>query len=167
VTMRFTVDQRVPHPPPAVIAAYTDPALYAAMVGLARVDRPEVLGVEQAGDTTLVRVRYRFVADLPGPARAVIDPDKLTWVDESRYDRAAGTSSTRLLPDHYADRLQATASSRFEPDPVTPGGTLRRVTGELSVKARLVGGRVEQAIVEGLQEHLVEEARVVAAHLGA
>jgi hypothetical protein len=164
--VRFTVDQRVPHPPAAVMAAYADPALYAAMVGLARVDRPEVLGVERTGDTALVRVRYRFVADLPGPALAVIDPAKLTWVDETRYDLAAGTSSTRLLPDHYPDRLRAAASSTFAPDPAVPGGTIRRVTGELTVKAPLVGGRVDTPNVEGLKEHLVEEARVVADHLG-
>jgi hypothetical protein len=163
--MHFTVEQRFPQPPAAVIAAYTDPALYAAMVGLARVDRPEVLGSERTGDLAVVRVRYRFVADLPGPATAVIDPARLTWIDESRYDLAAGTSTTRLLPDHYPDRLRASASSRFEADPAVPGATLRRITGELSVKAPLVGGRVERAIVEGLQEHLGEEAGVVAAHL--
>jgi hypothetical protein len=163
--VRFTVEQRFPHPPAAVVGAYADPALYAGMSGLARIDRPELLGVERTGDVAVVRVRYRFVADLPGPALAVIDPARLTWVDETRYDLVAATATTRLLPDHYPDRLRASASSRFEADPAAPGGTVRRVTGELSVRAPLVGGRVERAIVEGLQEHLAEEVGVVDRHL--
>jgi hypothetical protein len=162
--VRFTIDQRIARSPDDAIDALTDPDLYAAMVGLARVDRPEVLGVEEDGEATVVRVRYRFIADLPSAARAVIDPARLTWVDETRYDRAARTASTRLLPDHYPDRLTASATSRFDDDPHAPGGTLRRITGDLSVRAPLVAGRVERAIVEGLEEHLGDEARLVAAH---
>jgi hypothetical protein len=163
--VRFEIEQRFPAPPDVVVAAYTDPALYDRMVGMARVDRPQVLDVARHGDTVTLRVRYRFIADVPGPALAIIDPAKLTWVDETRYDLAARTSSSRLVPDHYPDRLTGSATSRFGADPTDPAVTLRRVTGEVAVRAPLVGGRVERAIVEGLHEHLADESHVVAAHL--
>jgi hypothetical protein len=135
------------------------------MVSMSRVEPPTVLDVVRTGDVVVVRTRFRFIADLPGAARAVIDPDRLTWIDESTYDLVSHTSSTRLLPDHYPDRLQASASSRFDPDPADPGRTVRRVSGRLTVRAPLVAGRVERAIVDGLREHLADEAHVVADHL--
>jgi hypothetical protein len=161
--VEFTIDQRFPAPPDEVIAAYIDPKLYDRMVGLSRVEAPSVLDVTRRGDVVVVRTRFRFIADLPGAARAVIDPDRLTWIDESTYDLVAHTSVTRLLPDHYPDRLTASATSRFDPD---PAGTVRRVSGELRVRAPLVAGRVERAIVDGLREHLADEGRVVIDHLG-
>lgn len=165
--MRFDTEQRYPGTPDEVLAAYTDPALYRRMDGMARVDRPRVLDVTRGDDEVVVRVRYRFAADLPPGAQAVLDPDRLTWVDETTYDLATRTSRTRLLPDHYPDRLTAAATARVEADPDRPGGSRRLVTGEVTVRARLVGGRVERAIVDGLREHLADEARVVADHLAA
>ena len=45
------------------------------------------------------------------------------------------------------------------------GGTVRTIDGELKVKALLVAGTVERAIVAGLQEHLDEEGQAVEAYL--
>jgi hypothetical protein len=163
--VRFQLDQKFAGSPDEVMAAYIDPALYDRMVGLSRVDAPTVLEVVPEGDIVVMRVRFRFVADLPGAAKAVIEPTKLTWIDETRYDLGAHTASTRLLPDHYPDRLRAAATSRFEPDPAAAGHTVRRVKGELTVRAPLVAGRVERSIVDGLREHLADEATVVASHL--
>jgi uncharacterized protein YndB with AHSA1/START domain len=163
--VRFQIEQRFDAGPDEVMRAFTDPALYDRMVGMARVERPVVIDAVRDGDIVVTRVRFRFIADLPSAARAVVDPAKLTWIDETRYDLVAHTSATRLLPDHYPDRLRATASSRFDPDPADAARTVRRVQGELTVRAPLVAGKVERAIVEGLQEHLVDEARVVAEHL--
>ena len=44
-------------------------------------------------------------------------------------------------------------------------GTRRTVSGELRVKALLVAGKVEQAIVSGLGEYLVAEAPAVDRYL--
>jgi hypothetical protein len=160
------MEQRFPAPPDAVISAYSDPKLYEAMVGLSRVEPPTVVDVTRKGDTVVVRVRFRFIADIPSAARTIVDPGRLTWIDESTYDLVTHQSVTRLHPDHYADRLTASATSRFDPDPVHPGHTVRRISGDLRVRAPLVASRVERAIVDGLREHLADEGRVVAEHLG-
>jgi hypothetical protein len=44
---------------------------------------------------------------------------------------------------------------------------VRRVTGELRVRIPLLGGRVERAVIDGVEEHLDEEAEVVASALEA
>lgn len=163
--MRFRVDQRFTVPRDDVLAAYTDPAFYVQLDGLPKIGRPEVLGSTTDGDRVTMRVHYRFTATLPAAALAVIDPAKLAWVDETVYDLRAGTSTTRLLPDHYEDRFSASATASFDPHPADPTHSLRRIEGELKVRMMLVGSKVEQAIVEGLQEHLADEAMIINQHL--
>ncbi len=155
--MRFEVTQRFAAPVADVLAAYTDPAFYEQLVGLPKVGEPEVLDKRVDGDRVVLRVHYRFTADLPSAATRVIDPKRLTWVEETTYDLAAATSRSRLLPDHYPDRLTASASASFT---AAGDGTVRRIDGDLKVRMPLVGGKVEGAIVSGLKEHLADEAKV-------
>lgn len=160
--MRFQVEQRFDAPVAAVLATYTDPAFYEQLVGLPKVGEPQVVEHRADADRVVMMVHYRFTADLPGAALAVIDADKLTWIEESTYDLAAATCRSKLLPDHYPDRLTASATSSFEP---AGGGTVRRIDGDLKVRMPLVGGKVERAIVSGLQDHLADEARVANRYL--
>ncbi len=160
--MRFTVTQHVAAPVDAVAAAYAGTELYAAMTGTSRISPPEAVDrVERDGLVTL-RLRYRFVGDLSPAVTAVVDPARLSWVEESVHDRAGRSVAVTLHPDHYTDRLRCTATVRYEPD---GDGTRRRVEGDLRVKAFLVAGAVERAIVSGLEEHLAAEVAVVEAHL--
>jgi hypothetical protein len=69
----------------------------------------------------------------------------------------------RLLPDHYADRFKASGRYGFEAD--GPTVTVRRAEGDLKVKAPLVGGAVERAIVSGLRERLADEVPVLERYL--
>ena len=166
--MQFDIDQRYPAPVSAVLAAYTDRSLYDGLVAGTRVGKPEVLDVVRDGATALVRLRYRFAADLPGAALAVLDPARLTWVEETRYDLERAMSTTALRPDHYGDRLAASATARFDADRGGSDGCRRRIMGEVVVRGvPLVGGRVERAIVDGLREHLTDEAAAVRRHLEA
>ena len=79
-------------------------------------------------------------------------PDKISWVQDSRFDLDAGTQAIAIRPDNYADRFQAGA------DASRHGGraAARAATSPAQVKIRLplVGGKVERAIVDGLVEHL-------------
>ncbi|MBA3282609.1 MAG: DUF2505 family protein, partial [Acidimicrobiia bacterium] len=109
-------------------------------------------------------IRFRFTGHLPSAVTAVIDPERLTWVQESVHDLDDGTTTFRLIPDHYPDRLKASGTFRVVSD---GHGSRRVVNGDLKVRAPLVGGRVEQAIVSGLEEYLVAEAPAVDAYLGA
>ena len=87
--------------------------------------------------------------------RRVFDPARLTWVEDSVHDVARRSTRFRLEPDHYADRFRASGTSRLTP---SRGGTERLTEGELVVRAPLVGGRVERAIVDGLEEYQRAEA---------
>ncbi len=156
--MKFRIEQRIAAPLGAVEAALLNRDFVAATADLPKLGAPELLELERDGDRAHERIRYRFTAELSGAASRVVDPKKLTWVDDARFDLTAHTSRHRILPDNYADRLQATYDVALEP----LGDSTRRVaTGEITVHVPLVGGRVERAIVSGLEEHAAAEAELL------
>jgi hypothetical protein len=156
--VRFTIDQRFSAAPEAAARAFADPALYLAFQDLPKMSRPEVLSHEADGDQVVLQIRYRFNGELSAAARAVLDPARLTWVEHAIHDLAARTATFRMVPDHYADRFRCSGSYRFEADGT---GTRRHCEGEIKVRALLVAGAVENAIVSGLREHLADEVPVV------
>jgi hypothetical protein len=164
--MRFTIEQRFDAPAERVIAAFADPELYPTLQGLTKVDTPQVLTAETNGDHVHLQVRMRFIADLSAAARAVIDPAKLSWVQDEHYDLAQLTATIRFLPDNYADRFSCAGTHQFvAPAASSPAGSLMRTQGDLKVRAPLVGGQVERALVSGLDEHFAEMQPLVSAWL--
>jgi hypothetical protein len=160
--VRFEVIQRYDADAEAVTAAYADPDLYPTLVGLPKLGRIEVLGHDASPGRVKLRIRFAFTGDLPSAVTAVVDPHRLTWVQETDHDLATGTTTFRLVPDHYPDRL--TASGTFVVAP-TGSGCTRTVQGELKVHVLLVGGKAEGGIVGGLREYLTAEAPAVDAYL--
>ena len=159
--MRFELVQRFAAAPDDVARAFADPGLYAALAELPKLGAPELLDCTVDGDVAHLRVRYRFTGDLSSAVKAVIDPAKLTWIDDSKHDLARRTVTFTMLPDHYADRFRAGGSYRFDAAPGDSGSTIRTTTGDIKVKALLVGGAVERAIVSGLGEHQQAEIAIV------
>jgi hypothetical protein len=72
--------------------------------------------------------------------------------------RVAHVAEHRVVPDHYADRLQCSYRATIEP---VPGGSRRVLAGTVKVRMPLVGGRVERAIGSGLAEHAAAEAALL------
>jgi hypothetical protein len=162
--MRFRIEQHFSGPVDAIARAYADPELYVALQGLPKLTQPEVLRHDVAGDVVTLEVRYRFSGDLSAAVTAVIDPARLTWVERSVHDLSDHMTMFAMHPDHYADRFRCTGTYRFD---AVDGGSRRRGQGDLRIKAFLVAGAVEGAIVSGLEEHLVDEAPIVDAFVAA
>lgn len=162
--MKFDVPQQFDQSAETVMRCYASEDLYAQLPDFERVSRPTFLDRTASGDRIVVRVRYRFTAPLPAAALAIIDPANLTWIEETTYDASNLTAGIRLLPDHYASKMQASATSRFTD---TAGGSRREISGQLKVKVLLVGGQVEKAIVDGLTDYFAEEAAAVSRILAA
>lgn len=153
--MRFDLTSTFALPPERVIEIYTDPAFYERLDGLPNVGEPKVLDKVVDGDLVTMRVHYRFTRVLsPGVAR-MVDADKISWIEETVWDLDALTATSKLLPDNYADRFGASARRVHTS---TADGCRREISGEVRVRMPLVGGKVERAIVEGLEEYLAAEA---------
>ena len=153
--MRFSLEQVFPGPLERVEAALLDPAFLSSLASLPKLGAPQLLDVTENGTTVRRRVRYRFTGDLSPAVTAVVDPAKLTWVEDAVVDRSTHRTTFRILPDHYANRLKC--SGTFVLSDV-PGGVRRVLDGDLRVSFPLVGGKVERAIVSGLREHAAVEA---------
>jgi hypothetical protein len=161
--MEFTVDQRFPVAPADVLALYADPAFFTSLSPTDRLATPQLVDHEDLGDRVVMRLRHRLTAELPAMVTRFVDPAKLTWVEVTDLNRTTGRSTSQLLPDDYPELLRASASATFV---ATDTGTQRTVTGRVEVPVPIFGGKVEGAIVEGLEEYLVAEAAEAVRRLG-
>jgi Protein of unknown function (DUF2505) len=150
----FHTAQTLRGSPVAVQELLLDPGFIAARSELPKLGGAELLESTRDDTTAHLRVRFRFTAELSPAVTAVVDRDKLTWVDDARLDLTALEASHTIEPDNYADRLRASYRSVLQVDGI---GTRRVLTGIVKVRMLLVGGKVEGAIVSGLQEYAVAE----------
>lgn len=157
--MRFRIEQQIRARLEAVERALFDPAFIRATADLPKIGGTELLAQQRDGDRVHQRVRYHFIGDLPSAVTAVVDRDRLSWVDDAHHDLRSHAGHHRIEPDYYADRLQAAYDVRLE---AMGRETHRVATGELAVRVPLVGRRVERAIVSGLEEHAAAEADLLA-----
>jgi hypothetical protein len=161
--MRFEIVQDLRATPDAVDGALVDPAFLARMAELPKLGSAEVLTQDRAGDVVHQDVRYLFQAELSSAVTRVVDPKKLTWVERSVCDLTAHRTQCEIRPDNYGGML----SGRYDSVIVaTDGGTRRTLTGELKVKMPLVGGKVERAIVGGLEENAAAQVALLEDFLG-
>lgn len=163
--MRFHIVQRLAAPLAVVEGAFVDPAFLAELQRRPELGSPELLRQETDDTGRVVRqwVAHRFTGDLNPAVRRVVDPTRLTWVEESTIDWDAHRTAWRIVPDHYASLLRCSGVFALTFD----GGATRRVAeGEIKVNLPLVGSKAEKAIVSGLHEHAVIQARALEDWLG-
>ncbi len=144
---------------PAVEAAYLNDDFLAELGRLPKLGSPVFLDRRQEGGKVRQRVRYAFVGQLSSAVTAVVDPKRLTWVDDALLDPATHTTTFRILPDHYAGLLRGSRA----PSPSRPAGTgtTRRTEGELKVRVPFVAGKVETAIISGLRDYAAVESEAL------
>jgi hypothetical protein len=157
--VHFRVEQSIDAPRDGVTAALVDPAFYRELAALPDLGHPEVLDCHHHEDDVEVRVRYAFAGNLSAAVRAVVDPAKLTWVQETTVHPRRHRAQFRIVPDHYRDRLECAGSFAL----LERGERTHQVVeGDLVVHFPLVARAVERAIVSGLEENLAGQAEVLA-----
>lgn len=162
--MHFRLEQRFDAPLEAVESAFVDPDLLAHLSGMADLGHPELLERVVDRHTVRQRVQYRFTGELTPAIAAVLDRDRLTWVEESELDRRTHCQTFRIVPDNYADRLRCSGTVTLVE---TDGATLRVAEADLDVRFPFVGHTVARTIVAGLVENAATQERAVAGWLSA
>lgn len=152
--MRFHAEHRFGAPPDAVARGMLDARFYRTLQ-LPDLGLPEVVAEEHEDGDAILRLRYEFSGSLDATARRLLGGRRLVWLQEVRLDRsrASGTLSFRA----EADPRRLFGSARFVLD-VAPGGTIRRLDGELSVAVPGIGRFAEARIVPGVCNRLDLEA---------
>lgn len=148
--MKFEIVQQIRAEVDAVDAALVDPAFLVQMAELPKLGSAEVVSQDREGDVVRQDVRYLFQAQLSSAVTRVVDPEKLTWIERSVCDLTAHLTQCQIVPDFYGGLLSGRYDARIV---AVPDGARRTITGELKVKMPLVGGKVERAIVGGIEEN--------------
>jgi hypothetical protein len=161
--MRFEIVQQLLGAVDAVDAALVDPAFLVRMVELPKLGAAEIVSQSREGVVVHQDVRYLFEAELSAAVTRVVDPRRLTWVESSVCDLEDHVTQCEIRPDHYSGLL----AGRYEARAVAAGtGTRRTILGEVKVKMPLVGGKVERAIVGGIQENAAAQVALLDEYLG-
>ena len=160
--MRFRIEQRCPGPLATVEDAFLDAEFLRHLGTLPKLGAPELLRRVDEEDGRVVRlsVRYHFTGDVSPAVRRVVDPKRLSWVEESTLDRRTHHTAWTIKPDNYAGLLRC--SGTFQLEEAGPSATRRIAEGEMKVNVPLVGNKVAAAIVSGLQEHAALEEQAMA-----
>lgn len=159
-TERFAIDASAE----AAMRALADPAFYLDRPSGEAIQVQELVGHDVIGDQVTLDLRCAFTGELNAAARAILDPDRLTWVQSSRHDLSTGRIVFRILPDHYPDRLTCQGRSLVTPD--GDDASLRIVETDLRVRAPIVAGQVERAILDGLRRELAAQCAAIPDFLG-
>jgi hypothetical protein len=159
--VQLTLEQRLPGRYDDVLAALIDPSFLDRLGALPNLAPPTVLELRRSDDGALVehRVRHRFTGSLSSAVTRIVDPAKLTWVEETIYEVRARRATFRIVPDHYAGKLRCAGTHSFTES--VDGTTARRIDGDLTVSVPLVGRRVEHAILSGLRDHFDAEGALL------
>jgi hypothetical protein len=158
--MRFELVQHLHAPIDEVERALVDPRFLEKLGTLPKLGHPELIEQRDMGDRVFQRVRYDFAGDLSPTVKAFIDPEKLSWVEESTQDRATHCTTIAIVPDYYSSIFECSGLIRLVVDRAS-GTTVRTAVGNVGVRVPLVGGKAEAAIISGLQDHAALEAEAL------
>ena len=157
--MKTTTTQRLNVDAVTAGRVLADPAFYLERLPDTAITVVELVDHRLDGDRVSLQLRSAFTGELNAAARAILDPQRLTWVQSSEHDLSDGRTVFRILPDHYPDRLSCRGRSSITPDGV--GACTRTVETEVRVRAPLVGAQVERALLDGLARELAAQALAV------
>jgi Protein of unknown function (DUF2505) len=167
--VKFRIDQVFAATVASVCGALVDADyLTQGMAKLPDIGSPVVESQEQVGSSVRQQLRYFFKGNLPSAVTRVINPSKLSWVEDTTIDVAANRAKFTMTPVHYQQFFRCSGEWILATVD-TPRGpkTLRRIEGNLKVNSPVpfLGGQIERAIVSGLQERLALEPAVLEAWL--
>jgi hypothetical protein len=146
-------------PPEAVAGALLDLDYQRSLSEIDVLSDREVLNQEEADDGRVVRrVRCVLGVDLGGAKRFIGDSEP-AWVEEARWDPATRKWEWLIHPEVAKELLSA--SGYIEIDG-SEEESVRIVSGNVKVKVPLYGGKVEAAIVRGLETAYAQEAEKLA-----
>jgi len=141
----------------AVVELLSDPDFYLGL-DLPDLSRPDVVQDEVHGDRTTLRLRYQFVGTIDPIAQRLIGADRLSWIQEVRVDRSAGSGTLGFEAEKNPGRLHGTAEFSL-----TRSGdhTQRQIDGDLVVAVPGIGRMAERRIVPGILHRLDIEAHAL------
>jgi hypothetical protein len=162
--MKISLDQPIAVSVEAAQAAFVDPAFYQSLGALSGISAPEVRSFSQSADHVHLVLGYRFAGDLNGPAKRILDPEKITWSQVTDVDLPARRSEVRMVPDNYQGLLSF--SGWYELRDEGDDKCRQHFEGDLRIRLPLLGPLAERAIGGSIRQNMAETARLVERYVG-
>lgn len=145
--------------PSIVAAVILDEDYQASLDGLGPLSERKVLEQESLPDGT-VRRRVRCVLDIEvsGVVRKFIGDADPAWIEHAVWHPHEQRWDWTIEPLVAEELLRASGYIEIG---ASDGGTVRTVVGDVKVRVPVLGGRVEERIVEGLERAYDEEAHAL------
>lgn len=156
--MKSTDTQRIEADAQAASLVLADPRFYLARENPEAITAMELVDHHTDGEHARLEIRYAFTGQLNAAARAILDPDHLTWIQVTEHDIPAARVVFNIVPDHYQDRLRCRGRYRIDN---TDSGSIRTVATEVHVRAPLVASQVERILLDGLRNELDAQAAAI------
>jgi hypothetical protein len=163
--VNFRIEHNFDANPGTVAAVILDEDYQASLDGLGPLSERKVLEQESLPDGT-VRRRVRCVLDIEvsGIARKFIGDADPAWIEQAVWHPQEQRWEWTIEPLVAEDLLKASGSIELAP---SDDGTVRTVVGDVKVRVPVVGRRVEERIVEGLERAYDKEASALRRQLKA
>jgi hypothetical protein len=164
--MEIVLDQPIAASAEDAQSAFLDPDFYRSLGELPDISAPEVRSFSAGPETARIELGYRFAGELNGPAKMILDPEKLTWSQVTEVDLATRRSTVRMVPDNYAGLLSF--QGWYELHDVGEHQCSQHFEADLRAHIPLLGALAERAIAGSIRQNLADTAhlieRFVAAH---
>jgi hypothetical protein len=157
--MKITLDQPIAVSAEEAQAAYLDPGFYQSLGELSGISAPEVRDFSQSSGHARIVLGYRFAGELNGPAKKILDPQKLTWCQVTDVDLATRRSEVEMVPDNYKGLLSFTGW--YELRDVSEQECSQHFEGDLRVHLPVLGPLAERALGGSIRQNMAETAHLI------
>jgi Protein of unknown function (DUF2505) len=157
--MKISLDQPIAVSAEEAQAAYLDPAFYRSLGELSGISAPEVRSLSQNSGHARIELGYRFAGQLNGPARRILDPQKLTWSQVTDVDLATRRSEVEMVPDNYQGLLSFTGW--YELRDVSEHECSQHFEGDLRIHLPVLGPLAERALGGSIRQNMAETAHLI------
>jgi hypothetical protein len=142
-----------------VAQAILDRDYQESLDGIGPLKSRTVLSQDEEGGAVVRKVRCVLDADFAGPAKSILGAADPAWVEESIWSPDETSWKWTIVPEVAASLIAAHGAMSLH---AAGENTTRVVSGDISVNVPFIGGRVEQAIVDGIWKVYNEEAERLA-----
>ena len=111
----------------------------------------EVLETLTEGEVEVRRIRTEPDRELPAMVAKALGTKRLSYVQTSRLDRAAGRVEWTVDLDGIGDRVRVSGTTTCVP---AEGGCKRVIDGEISVDVPLIGRQIERQVVAAFEDSM-------------
>lgn len=163
--MKICLDQPIGASAEDAQSTFLDPAFYRSLGELSDISAPEVRSFSTGPDSVRIVLGYRFAGQLSGPAKAILDPEKLTWSQVTEVDLAARRSTVQMVPDNYGGLLSF--DGWYELCNLDEDRCSQHFEADLRVHIPLLGPLAERAIAGSIRQNIADTAHLVERYIAA